>query len=283
MEVNSFVTGRRGICLPFSDFCAPLLFSNCPANSVAEAVIQMARKRRWKHIDIRGRGTFPESIPASVAFFSHKIDLRGGAEAIFARVKGSVRRAVRRAERSDLRLDTNGSPEAMSTFYNLQVQTRRRHGLPPQPLGFFRQIYQQVIKPGHGFIVVAESQGRPVSAMVFFRHGNGAIYKFGASDKALQEYRANNLTMWTGIQHLADRGCQTLHFGRSSLANKGLRQFKLSWGPEEGLLEYFRLDPKTRHSTPTRDRTTGRHTTIFARLPLVLNRAAGALIYPHLD
>ena len=29
MEVKSYLTGRRAVCLPFSDFCSPLLFNDC--------------------------------------------------------------------------------------------------------------------------------------------------------------------------------------------------------------------------------------------------------------
>ena len=284
MHVNSILTGRRGICLPFSDFCAPLLFPNCPSEVVADVLLRVARERKWKHVEIRSGGTFYPDIGVSVSFWSHKLDLRSGVDALFAGLKSSVRRALRKAERSDLRLDITCSQESMDIFYHLQAETRRRHGLPPQPLKFFRKIYQEVLKPGHGFIIVARtSAGQPVCAMVYFRYGKSALYKFGASDKAFQEHRPNNLVMWAAIQRLANEGCEVLHFGRSSLANDGLRRFKLSWGSQEGVLQYFRMEPHTGQPLQMRDRTTGRHTSLFARLPLAMNRLAGAMIYPHLD
>ena len=284
MDVQSVVTGRRGICLPFSDFCSPLLFSDTPCRVIADVLLQMARERRWKYVETRSGGTFSPDCGVSVSFWSHKLDLCPGIDALFAGLKSSVRRALRKAERSDLRVDLECSQKSMDIFYHLQAETRRRHGLPPQPLKFFRRIYQEVLKPGHGFMITARNNhGRPVCAMVYFRYRKSALYKFGASDKAYQEHRPNNLVMWAGIQRLVNEGCEVLHFGRSSLANEGLRRFKLSWGSEEGVLQYFRMNPHTGQSIPMRDRTTGGHTSLFANLPLALNRLAGAMIYPHLD
>jgi len=39
------------------------------------------------------------------------------------------------------------------------------------------------------------------------------MYKFGASDSGFQHLRPNNLVMWEGIRHCAERGCERLHFG----------------------------------------------------------------------
>ena len=93
--------------------------------------------------------------------------------------------------------------QAINDFYQLHVQTRRRHGLPPQPASFFLNIYEHIIKPGLGFIVLAQRESRPIAAAIFFRFGRNALYKYGASDKRFQEFRANDLVMWHGIQFLA--------------------------------------------------------------------------------
>ena len=150
-------------------------------------------------------------------------------------------------------------------------------------MSFFEKIYDKVIGPGLGFIALAHSGSRPVAAAVFFHFGKKAVYKFGACDERLQEFRGNNLAMWEGIKFLAQRGVETLHLGRTSLGNSGLRRFKLSWGAEEETIEYFRFDPAADKWVTARDNVSGFHTTVFSRLPLPLNRMIGALVYPHLD
>jgi hypothetical protein len=98
-----------------------------------------------------------------------------------------------------------------------------------------------------------------------------------------QEFRANNLVMWQGIQVLARTGAEKLHFGRTDCENHGLRRFKVSWNTEEETIDYFRVDPSGRQlSAPVRP-DAGFHKKIFGVLPLLVNRLAGSMIYPHLD
>ena len=74
-----------------------------------------------------------------------------------------------------------------------------------------------------------------------------------------------------------------LHLGRTSLENDGLRRFKLAWGTAEETINYFRFDTRANDWIVTRDHVSGFHNTVFARLPLALNRLMGRMIYPHLD
>jgi len=89
--------------------------------------------------------------------------------------------------------------------------------------------------------------------------------------------------MWAAIRRLCELGCRTLHFGRTSLHNEGLRRYKLAWGASEQMIRYFQFNTKDNSWAKSRDRSGGLHNKLFDRLPLSMNRLAGALIYPHLD
>ena len=173
--------------------------------------------------------------------------------------------------------------EAMRNFYKLHALTRSRHGLPPQPYRFFQNIFREIIARDMGSIVVVRVGAKPVAAMVFFHWGRSGVYKFGASDKSYQQLRPNNLAMWAGMKLLIKRGCEILHFGRSSLSNEGLRRFKLGWGAQESLLHYYRFDVRSSQWVASRDRSSGAHTRFFRLLPDSLNQLAGRMLYSHLD
>ena len=283
MEVRSALTGRRGVCLPFSDVCEPLLFDPEVADEVRDRLVRLARERRWKHLEIRGGKSFQSASGSATKFYGHTLDFRRRVGEMSNRFDSQVRRAIRKAERSNVSALVARNRQAIGDFYRLHVQTRRRHGLPPQPASFFLNIYEHIIKPGLGFIVLARRGSRPIAAAVFFRFGKNAIYKYGASDKSFQEFRANNLVMWQGIQLLARTGVEKLHFGRTDCDNDGLRRFKLSWDTQEETIDYFRVDPSGRQCLPSVRRNAGLHKRIFGRLPLVFNRLAGSILYPHLD
>ena len=282
MEVRSPWTGRRGVCLPFTDVCEPLLFADGNHKIVFEQLRNLARERKWKYFEFRGAAPDAGAKP-SVAFHGHTLDLRGGPDRVAAGFDSAVRRAVRKAERNGLNVEIAHSRDAVVQFYRLHTQTRRRHGAPPQPMSFFLNIFEEVIKPGFGFVVLARHGARVAAGAMFFQFANKAIYKFGASDESLQDLRGNNLVMSEGIRHLVANHAEVLHFGRTSLSNEGLRRFKKSWGAVEDRIEYFKFDPTAGTWMSGRDKASGFHTALFSRLPGAINRLAGSLIYPHLD
>ncbi len=281
MEIRSPLTGRRGVGLPFTDCCEPLVFEEEAWKSVLGSLSGLAKERRWKHFELRG-GMDRVEAP-SMQYYEHTLDLRRGPGELFSGFSSGSRRAIRKAEKSELRVEGTQSREALVNYYRLHVQTRKRHGLPPQPFSFFQNIQKEVIEPGLGFIVMAYLGSIAISGAVYFHFGKHAVYKFGASDRRFQEFRGNNLVMWKGIQLLAKGGFEKLHFGRTSFDNDGLRQFKLGWGSLEKPLAYLKCQTATGKWVPGRDRSKGFHNHIFGKLPLVLNRMAGALIYPHFD
>jgi Acetyltransferase (GNAT) domain len=284
MEIRSPFTGRRGVCLPFSDFCGPLIFDKGESDAVMKKVSTLARERKWRYFEIRGgRETFAPNACSAVQFYGHRLPLSDSTEELSARFVSGVRRAIRKAEKSGVDVEVTRTRAAILEFFRLHVATRRRHGLPPQPLSFFLNIYEEIIKPGQGFVALARSGSRFLAAAVYFQYGKTAVYKFGASDEVFQEFRGNNLVMWEAMKFLARNGCKMLHFGRTSLDNDGLRRFKAGWGALEEAIEYFRFDTETEAWKSAGDSGSGFHNRIFRRLPLAINRLAGAVIYPHLD
>ncbi len=283
LEVTGSLTGRRGICLPFSDFCSPLLFAGGVDKLLLGELSNLAKTRSWKFFELRG-GSAPQAaaLPSTV-FYGHEIDLRDGAQQLFDRFSASVRRAIRKATKSSVVAEICRTPEALSTFYRLHLRTRRRHGLPPQPLKFFRNIQKEIIDQGLGFVVLARADSRPVAACVIFHNENRALYKYAASDERYQQLRGSDLVLWKTIQFLTEAGAHTLHLGRTSLDNNGLRRFKLGWAVTEQMLQYFRFDVTSNSWLNNQSLPGTWHKKIFGRLPLKLNQLAGAMIYPQLD
>jgi CelD/BcsL family acetyltransferase involved in cellulose biosynthesis len=282
MELRSPLSGRRGVSLPFTDFCEPLLVQETGPEPLAGLLAGIARERGWKYFELRGGPLRRQSATPAVAFYGHSVKL-GDAQKLFATLDRSVRGKIRKAERSGIEATVTQSREAMIQFYELHTRTRKRHGLPPQPISFFLNIHEQIVANDHGFISMVRSGAKAIAAAVFFHQGGNAIYKFSASDDAYLNLAPNNLAVWRGMAHLAERGAATLHMGRTSLHNEGLRQFKLGWGTVESTIEYFKFDTAAGTWAADSDRVSGMHTAIFSRLPLSINRLMGRLLYPHLD
>lgn len=275
MEVDSWLTGKRGVGLPFTDECPPL---GADIDKLLSAAREYGAARGWKYLECRGSAAGER---ASTEFYAHRIALQPDTENLERRCDSATRRAIRKARQAGVQVVFGVSDEMIAEFYRLLCQTRRRHGLPPQPLRFFRKFQEHALQAGHGTVALARHAGRWIAGAVYVWSGDRAIYKYGASDEREQNLRPNNLVMWEAICHLAQRGCRELHLGRTSLFHDGLRRFKLGWGATEETLAYTRYDYRAQQVVPVPDRVAGWHNQVFHCLPGPLARLAGAVLYKH--
>lgn len=54
MEVNSFLTGKRGVSLPFTDYCEPIVKEDGDFVECLNNIIEYGKKRGWKYFELRG-------------------------------------------------------------------------------------------------------------------------------------------------------------------------------------------------------------------------------------
>jgi len=170
----------------------------------------------------------------------------------------------------------------MMDFYRLNTMTRREHGLPPQPYKFFQHLHNQVIARDMGFIATAFLRDCAIAANVYFKFGHEVIYKYGASDKAFQHLRANNLVMWEAIKWSIDQGFAKLYFGRTEPENKGLMQFKAGWGVKPYQIYYYRYDLQKNGFAVDHSEINPFFTKLFSKLPLPVLEIMGRILYRHM-
>jgi hypothetical protein len=281
MEVDSWLTGRRGIALPFTDDCEPLCPDSGSFKTFFQNAIELGKMRGWKYLECRGGRKFFERIPASLSFYGHSLDLASDKNQQFDRLGSSVRRAIRKAEKDGVMVEISESLEAVRIFYLLHCQTRKKHGLPPQPFSFFSNIHKHILAQNSGIVAVASWQKTPIAASVYFHLGDRAIYKYGASDEKFQYLRGSNLAMWEAIKWHLQKGVKKLHLGRTSMANEGLRRFKLGWGASEEIIEYFKYDFRRKNFVTGSDEVFGWRNRIFQSLPGFMSRLTGKVLYRH--
>ena len=281
MEVNSWLTGRRGVSLPFTDECAPLCADADAFAEIYREAVDHGRSRGWKHLEIRGGYPLFSGAPASSSFLGHSLDLRPGAAALFAGVDSSGRRAIRKAERTGLTIEFSRELSAVRDFHSLLRKTRKRHGVPPQPFHFFAAIHRHILAQNHGWVVLAREGKTAVAGGVFLRFGKTVIYKYGASDEAYQDLRPNNLVMWRAIERHAQEGFETFDFGRTSPENDGLRRFKLAWGATERRIDYVRAHPRTGAFDAAQKAPSAWRSRLLRKFPDPVLRAIGAAFYRH--
>src|SRR5688500_11081464 len=100
MEANSFISGRRGVALPFTDECDPLAADAEKFDILWQAAVGRAASRKWKYLELRGGSTSIPTARTAAEFFGHEVAVEGQTPIeLFANCTSAARRAVRKAEK----------------------------------------------------------------------------------------------------------------------------------------------------------------------------------------
>lgn len=281
MEIDSVLTGRRGVSLPFTDCCEPLVTDDTPLQEIIRDLIEYGSRAKWRYLELRTGRPLPADIPASALFHGHLLDISGSEETISAGLRDSTRRNIKKAEKEGVVVTIGGSEDSLREFYRLNCMTRRDHGLPCQPYAFFENIYSHIIAKDLGVVALAAKKGKNIAGAVFLHFGDRAIYKYGASDRNYQQLRCNNLVMWKAIQRYRDLGFKRFDFGRTECENTGLLQFKRGWGAAEYSINYCKYDFRQSAFVADHSSVTGWFNRIFRRMPIPLLKLAGSVLYRH--
>jgi len=281
MEVNSFLTGRRGVSLSFSDYCGSIVTGTGEFQPLFERTLELGRKNGWRYVEFRGEKFLNNELPAKV-YAHHLLELSREERVMHSRLRESTARNIRKAVKEGVTVGTCGTLQGVRDFYNLHCLTRKRQGVPPQSNRFFEKLHEHVISQGFGFTALARQGQDIVAGLICLHFGNNAIYKYGASNVEFQHLRANNLLLWETIKRCAQEGFCCLSLGRTDLDNEGLLAFKNGWGGSRTDLSYYRYDFTTDSFVCDREQDMEVYRIILKKLPVNILRMLGKLVYRHM-
>ena len=251
-EIKSPLTGRRLVSVPFSDHCQPLVTDPRTVTAFIRTLTESVKSNRQKYFEIRAinySASENHGLGISHTYHLHRLDLRPPLESLLKKFdKSSVQRKIRRAERESLRYEEGSSEKLLNCFYKLMIMTRRRHGLPPQPLKWFQALIASL---GSALkIRVAFKNDAAIASILTITYKKTMVYKYGCSDLRHSNLGGNTLVFWHAIQDAKALGLEELDMGRSDLENHGLAVFKENWGAQRSSLNYWRYPAQTAKPGP---------------------------------
>jgi CelD/BcsL family acetyltransferase involved in cellulose biosynthesis len=267
--------GARWVSLPFTDACGPLSVEPNHEQQLLDGLEEIRKVARVDRFEIRS----PVAVGSARQFtaaLGHSLTLEPDPEAVLRRLdRSQVQRNIRRAQREGVVVrPADDQADLDRVFFELQVETRHRLGVPVQPRRFYTLLWRRLIEPGHGFLLLAYAGARPIAGGVFLRAGRTLTYKYGASSREHWHLRPNVLLFWTAIQLGCASGAEILDFGRTDLKDESLRAFKLNWGTREEPLTYTVLGKSGRNTVKSLQPALG---TVIKHSPLWVSRAVGRL------
>jgi len=288
-QIESWLTGRRLVSLPFSDHCELLVDRPEDLSILMAAIDEELEKGKWRYVEARPLASIPgrANQRAAKIYYHHQMNLAPSIDELFRNLhKDSIQRKIRKAEREKLDYQEGTTDSLLDSFYELLVLTRRRHCVPPQPKRWFRTLrdcFGSALK-----IRIATKQGKPIAGMLTIRHKDCLIYKYGGSDPRFGTLGGMHLLYWKSIQEAKNDGLKSFDLGRSDAHQAGLITFKRRWGADESKLTYWRLggsrESDTSHTFDLlRENWKSRLAKyVFANMPTSLLPAVGSLLYKHI-
>lgn len=285
-RVRSRLTGARLVSLPFSDHCDPLCDSTEDLKILIGGLQRDVGRGEYSYLELRPTNEdFSQAgdtihFLSTAKYFLHVLNLRPDLAKLFGALeKDSVQRRILRAERAGLVEKRGKSEELLKQFYALFVVTRRRHGLPPTPLAWFKNLIQsQGVRLE---IRLACKDNTPIAAIITLHFRDVVYYKYGCSDVRFNKYGAMPWLLWNAITDAKSNGATQFDFGRTEQEHTGLLAFKDHWTNLRKELVYWRF-PAAASSVSPQNWKLKLARPIFSCMPKSLLTIAGRLVYRHI-
>jgi Acetyltransferase (GNAT) domain len=272
---NAFV--KRFVSLPFSDNCPPLALDGEAARELLDALAAQAMP--GTAYEIRGiEGDAPWETAG--CFVNWRLNLQRPVASIEQGLALNFRRNLRRAAQAGIKVERGDDLDHLKRFYTLQVESRRRFGLPPQPWRFFK-LARERFAPGTFEVWLASERQEDVAAAIFLRDGEVSHFKWGAR-RPDRRSNANHLLFWNAIEEFVPH-TRALDLGRTDFRNEGLMRFKKELGATATPLPYSFYPRVPRQVSP--EVLTGAHKVlaqVWRRLPNFASRSLSRAIYRFL-
>jgi len=244
IRVRSPFDGVRWVSLPFSDACPLLVRADQDTRAVVAALRKHVLSSGVRELEVRGILTEGEDVHSAQVGYQHRLRLPTDPKDLHPSKGHRYNRNL--ARRSGIEVVHGRTFDDVRTYYRLHILTRRRLGVPVQPLRFFDLIAERIVTQGLGFVSLAMLDGEALAAGVYFEHNGTLTAKYGASDPAHRSSGAGSLCDWEVMVAGAQNGFHTMDFGRTDSEAEGLRAYKSGWGADEQPLVYTQITRRAR-------------------------------------
>jgi hypothetical protein len=284
-EIPPLLGPRRLVSLPFSYAAGPLAQDAATAAALSEAVLERARERRIRRIELKSRGEYPAApeYRRVSRYATYEIPTEQGEAFVWGQLHaGSTQRSIKKGRKSGIVVRRGETAEDWLIMAGLEERTAHGHGLPAPPRRFFIEGCRRLQSAGLADVYLAfTDSGARAAAITVWKGPRSWIYAFGASDPAYLEQRPNHVLIWTAIQDAIAAG-HRFDLGRAAPEQEGLVEFKRRWGGQALPLAYDYWPTPGGLNVAARDRgSMAAAAAVWARLPAPVARL-GAGLYRYL-
>lgn len=213
--------------LPATPSCGPFLELSASNPSVLQTRVKQAMAAFREALDAEGYALITLSIDRRwrdlqpfvwarygvTPTYTYLLDLAADENAIWERMSGDRRKAIRKATKDGVTVEDVSDPARVLELVRRTFE-RQERGFDQAAVA---RVLQGFLAPGRGYARVAVQDGHDVAAVFCLVDGATAIYLLGGYDAAHRHAGAGALAMWEAIRHARATGLGTFDFEGSSV------------------------------------------------------------------
>lgn len=286
VHVKSRIFGKKLISLPFCEYGGFIFDSDAQFNVLALELIldyakHIATELDVDYIELRSPSIYDFMMKnlkiheylRNERYVTFKLTL-GKREELWKGLHKKTRNAVRKAIRSAIEVKIAEDEKELLNYYELYLETQKRHGSPPHAYDFFKLIWDKFHRLGCVYVWLAKYKDEVIAGNVIFRSRDTMDWWSNVTRTKYRNLNPTNLLLWTAIEWGLDNDIEIFNFGRTRQGST-IHHFKKGWGGSEVVLSdftYFR----TQKSLP--DPTQKKYVylaKIWSRIPTSISRRLG--------
>lgn len=279
----SDIRGTRIACLPFSDYCDPLVHDDASWRVLIGCLLEKGQPVMLRCVHSQEPLSDGRFVVYKQAHW-HGIDLRRGLDDLWTGLGSAARRAIRRAQRCGVQVRPTSDPKMLRSFYEMHLDVRKhKYRLLAQPYRFFENIWHYLLQDGRGQLLMATRDRDVLGGILLLEWQDVLYYKFNASAASTLTYRPNDLLVWEAIRYGCQRNLARLDFGLTDWGQTGLLDFKGKYATEEKVITFLQHIPQVlvEPVCPDVQHLLPRLTELFTDpgVPNAITEQAGDLLY----
>ena len=140
------------------------------------------------------------------------LDLTKSEEELLKGMRQRLRRALRKAEKKHITVETSTNPDDIAEFYAIQLQTARRHDFTSFSEDFLKKQFTAFANDNSAVLYTAKYEGEILAQNFMIFYGNEASYHYGVSTELGTKLSGAPLLHMQAMRDARERGIKRYSF-----------------------------------------------------------------------
>ncbi len=140
------------------------------------------------------------------------LNLEKNDEEILKGMRQRLRRALRKAEKNNITVETSTNPADIAEFYRIQLQTARRHDFTHFSEDFLKKQFEAFAADDSAVLYTARYEGEILAQNFMIMYGNEASYHYGVSTELGTKLSGAPLLHMQAMRDARERGIKRYNF-----------------------------------------------------------------------